>query len=109
MHGGRRDEREEAERGSSQRFKKVESTWRRLQKPGFGVFEVVSNFFIHFTWESSSKGIGIYLWVSEYILYTSHVRVFFYKHAARTVIRDQFQTSHMSQFNFGLHSPFHFF
>jgi hypothetical protein len=30
-------------------------------------------FFIHFTWESSSKGIGIYLWVSEYILYTSHV------------------------------------
>ena len=51
MHGGRRDMRveEEAERGS-QRFKKVESTWRRLQKPGFGVFGVVSVFFfVHFT------------------------------------------------------------
>ena len=37
---------EEAERGS-QRFKKVESTWRRLQKPGFGVFGVVRVFFLY--------------------------------------------------------------
>jgi len=76
MHGGsRRDEsveREEADERGFQRFKKV--TWRRLQKPGFGVFGIVRVCFLYTSHEKVLQRASESIFgVSESIFYTLHM------------------------------------
>ena len=55
-------------------LKRLESTWRRLQKPGFGVFGIVRVCFLYTSHEKVLQRASESIFgVSESIFYTLHM------------------------------------